>query len=84
VPRVGGKPITAEERERVRSFLLHLAEWSGKSWDELIFRAGVPSTTAHGWRYRQATPQAPALLELLRAAGVLDEDYRLLLRPHDR
>jgi hypothetical protein len=72
-----------EERERVRAFLLHLTEWSGKSWDELVFEARVPSTTAAGWRYRQATPQAPALLELLRAAGVLDEDYRLQLPPQD-
>ena len=83
VPVVGGgQRISAEERDRVRSFLLHLAEWSGKSWDELIFEAKVPSTTAHAWRYRQATPQAPALLDLLRAAGVLDEDYRLKLSNH--
>jgi hypothetical protein len=80
----GGQRITAEERERVRSFLLHLAEWSGKSWDELVFEAKVPSTTAHGWRYKQATPQASALLDLLRAAGVLDEDYRLQAPPHNQ
>jgi hypothetical protein len=77
---VGGQPITPEERERVRSFLLHLAEWSGKSWDELVFETKVPSATAHGWRYKRATPQAPALLDLLRTAGVLDEHYRLVAK----
>jgi hypothetical protein len=72
-----GQRVTTEEREQVRAFLLHLVEWSGKSWDELIFEAKVPSTTGAGWRYKQATPQAPALLDLLRVAGVLDESYRL-------
>lgn len=79
---MGGQRITADERERVRAFLLHLADWSGKSWDELIFAARVPSPTAAGWRYKQATPQAHALLDLLRAAGVLDEDYRIVAEPY--
>lgn len=42
-----------------------------------MFKARAPYATAAGWRYKQATPQAPALLELLRAAGVVDENYRL-------
>ena len=75
--RRGGQRLTPEERERVREFLLHLADWSGKPWDELIYLAGVPSTTAAGWRYKRSTPQAPALLDLLRAAGVLDDEYKL-------
>ncbi len=77
----GGQRITDEEKDRVRAFLLHLTEWSGKSWDELMFEARVPSATAQGWRYKQATPQAPAMLDLLRVAGVLDEDYKLTTHP---
>ena len=76
----GGQRITDDERERVRAFLLHLVEWSGKSWDKLVFEAGVPSATAQGWRYKAATPQAPALLDLLRSAGVLDENYELVAK----
>lgn len=75
--REGGSRLTEAEKERVRAFLLHLCEWSGKSWDEVMFLAGVPSTTAAGWRYKRATPQSSALLEILRVTGVVDDNHKL-------
>jgi hypothetical protein len=73
--------LSPEERERVRDFVRHVVEWSGRGWDELAYISGVPFTTVQGWRYGRATPEAPWLLAFLKAAGVLDENYRITAAP---
>lgn len=69
--------LSQVERDRVRDFVRHVVDWSGQSWDQLAYDSGVPFTTVQGWRYGRATPEAPGLLAFLRAAGVLDADYKL-------
>jgi hypothetical protein len=69
--------LSKAERDRVRDFVRHVVEWSGQSWDDLAYAAGVPFTTVQGWRYGRATPEAPGLLAFLRAAGVLDDAYKI-------
>lgn len=69
--------LTKDERLRVRDFVRHVVTWSGKSWDDLAHEAGVPFATAQGWRYGRATPEAPAFLAFLKAAGVLADDYTI-------
>lgn len=64
----------------MRDFLVYLANRHPDGWDGLILTdAKIPSTTASGWRYgpEPVSPSAIYLLQILRAAGVLTEDYRL-------
>lgn len=76
--------LSQDDRVRVRDFVRHVVEWSGESWDEISHAAGVPFTTVQGWRYGRATPEAPGLLAFLRAAGLLDDDYRInFVKPGD-
>lgn len=71
--------LTPDERQQVQALIHQLAERHPGGWDGLMREAEVPSTTAHGWRYGKepATPRSPYLLRLLRAAGVLGEDFLL-------
>lgn len=61
----------------MRTFVRHLQQWSGKPWDQLVYEAQVPTSTAAGWLYGRATPETPGLLRLMRAAGLLTDDYMI-------
>lgn len=74
--------LTQTQRDRVATFLSSVVDWSGKRWDDIAneaYREGVPYTTIQGWRYKRSTPEAPGLIEFLRAAGLLDENYRIVV-----
>lgn len=81
--RPGGRTeLTSEERRQVRDLLVQLAERVG-GWDALMDAAGIPRSTHPAWRYgdRPTTPESSALLRILRAAGVLDDDFLLAGEP---
>ena len=69
--------LSADEKKQARDFLLHLVEWSGKKWDQVVYEAGIPPSTAAGWRYARATPEMPGLLRMMRAAGLLSSDDKI-------
>lgn len=82
--RSGGRAeLTPGERRGVRDLLLQLAERVPGGWDALMDKAGIPRTTHPVWRYgdEPTTPQAPHLLRILQAAGVLDEHFLLVGEP---
>jgi hypothetical protein len=71
--------LTPGERQGVRELIRQLAKRHPRGWDGLIADAEVSSTTANGWRYGEepGTPSAVNLLKLLRAGGILNENFQL-------
>lgn len=44
---------------------------------DLATKAGLARETVRGWWYGSSVPDGIGLLELLRAAGIVDDAYRL-------
>lgn len=84
---------TDADRELVRALLHQMADRHPEGWEGLMQDAGVPWTTGQGWRYKRKTakrkpssPRAIHLVHILRAAGVLNEQFLLpevMLRASD-
>src|SRR4051812_1721839 len=71
---------TKEELTAARDFVRALAANAGfADHYELARAAGVAPTTVNGYWYGQSVPDGFQLLQLLRAAGVVGDDYRLTL-----
>jgi len=76
------EPITPEERQISKNFLIRLGESYGeKGWHRLVHDSGVNPTTAQGWRVgtpvaKSGGPAVPTgldMLRLLKAAGGLTD-----------
>ena len=84
--------VTEAERAIVRAFIEQLYErWAelnpGKvSYAEFARQAGISYSSLATWRAgppakKRATPEAPDLIKILRASGVIDQDYRIAAIP---
>lgn len=80
VPTPGGRiKRTEAEKLRARDFVRHLGAQAGVSDPyDLASLAGLSRETVRGWWYGAAVPDGLGFLELLRAAGVVSGDYRIV------
>jgi len=71
---------TKEELLVARDLVRSLAEVGGfADHYELAIAAGIAPTTVNGYWYGQSVPDGFQLIKLLRAAGIVGDDYRLTL-----
>jgi len=71
---------TDEELTYSRDFVRQLAEIAGASDHyELARAARLSPATVNGYWYGQSVPDGFQLMKMLRAAGVVDQNYKLTL-----
>ena len=75
------KPLTPQERQAVRNYLVSLVDRYPGDRDQFLVDAGIPSATANAWWYgaKPTIPSGRRILKILQATGQLTEEALGLL-----